>query len=95
MDGLDIVGMIVPPRSSHSTRVDVVGNDVAVIRELPLAESAHAILGGDLSVHQLSHFGVRADLPISAGVLRIVNAADAHLARLSFLRNGFSSAASH
>jgi hypothetical protein len=86
MDGLDIVGMIVPPRSSHSTRVDV---------ELPLAESAHAILGGDLSVHQLSHFGVRADLPISAGVLRIVNAADAHLARLSFLRNGFSSAASH
>jgi len=51
MDGLDVVGMIISPRSSHSTRIDVVGNNVAVIRELPLAESAHAVLGGDLSVH--------------------------------------------
>src|SRR4051794_4619712 len=48
---LDVVGMIIPPRSSHSTGIDVVRNDVAVIRELSLAESAQAILRRDLSVH--------------------------------------------
>lgn len=78
MHGLDVVRMIVPPRSSHSTGIDVVRNDVAVIRELSLAESANAVLGGDLSVHQLTYFGVGTDLPISTRMLRIVDSADAH-----------------
>jgi hypothetical protein len=94
MDGLDIVGMIISPRPSHPTGIDVVGNDVVIVRELSLAERAHTVLGGDLPVHQLSHLGVRADLSISTRVLRIVNATDAHLARSSFLRNRFPSAAS-
>jgi hypothetical protein len=80
MDRLNIVGMIVPPRSSHSTGTDVVGNDVAVVAELLLAESAGAILRCDLSVHQLPHFGIRTDLAISARVLGIVDSADTHLA---------------
>ena len=49
-------------------------------------------MSGDLPVHQLSHFGVRADLSISAGVLRIVNAADADLLSSSLLEDGFPSA---
>lgn len=93
MDGLDIVGMIIPPRSSHSTRVDVVGNDITVIRELFLAKCAHTVLGGDLPVHQLPHLGIRTDFSISARVLRIVNAADSHLARSFFLRDWLPSAA--
>src|SRR4051794_20216901 len=93
MDSLDVVGMIVPPCSSHSTGIDVVRNDVVIVRKRALAEGAHAILGGDLSVHQLAHFPIRTDLPVSARGLRILNAPDAHLARSSFLRNLFSSAA--
>jgi len=80
VDRLDVVGMIVSPRSSHSTGIDVVRNDVAVVGELPVAESAYAVLRGDFSVHQFPHLGVRADLPISAWVLGIVNAPDSHLA---------------
>ena len=70
----------------------MVGHDIGVIVELFSAERANATLRHDLSVHQLAHLGVGADLPISSGVLRIVNAADPHLARSSFLRDGFPSA---
>lgn len=93
MNRLDVVGMIVPPRSSHSTWIDVVRNDIAVIRELPLAEGAHTVLGGDLPVRQFPHFGVGADLSISAWVLGIVNTPNSHLTRSSFLRYGLPSAA--
>jgi hypothetical protein len=61
MDGLDIVRMIVPPRSSHSTGIDVVRNDVVIVRELSLAERTHTVLGGNLPVHQLPHLGIRPD----------------------------------
>jgi hypothetical protein len=85
--------MIVPPRSSHSTGIDVIRNDVVIVRELSFAESAHPVLSRDLSVHQHAHLGIRTDFPISAGVLRIVNAADAHLARSPFPWYCLSSAA--
>lgn len=81
-----------PSTLLHSTGIDVVRNDVAVISELPLAEGAHAVLNGDLSVHQLAHFGVRADLSISARVLRIINTPDTHLSHSPFFWDGFPSA---
>lgn len=93
MNRLNVVGMIVSPRSPHSTRVDVIRNDVAVIRELPLAEGAHTVLGSDLTVHQLPHFGVRTNFSVSAGVLRIINVADAHPVSSLLLGDGFPSAA--
>jgi hypothetical protein len=80
MDRLDVIGMIVPPAPSHAPRAYVVRNDVAIVRELPLAEGARPVLGDDLSVHQLSHFRIGADLPISARMLGIVDATDSHLA---------------
>jgi hypothetical protein len=55
---LNVVGMIVSPRSSHSTGIDVVGNDVAVVGEPFLAEGADAILRSNPSVHQFSHLGI-------------------------------------
>lgn len=93
MDRLDVVGMIVSPSSSHSSGIDVIGNDVAVICELSLAESAYTVLGCNLPVHQLPYLGVGTDLPISARVLGIVYAPDSHLARSSLPRDGFPTAA--
>ena len=68
--------MIIPPSSSHPPGTDVVWNDVAIVRELSLADGANAVLCRDLPVHQLAHFGVGPDLPISARMLGIVDAAD-------------------
>jgi hypothetical protein len=92
---LDVVGMIVSPRPSHTARADVVRYDVTVIREPFLAEGADAILSADFPVHQLSHFGVRAEFSISTRVLRIINAADSYLSHMPSFRNGFPAAASN
>jgi len=63
----------------------MVGNDVAVIGELLFTDPANATLCNDLPVEELAHLRVRAQLPVSAGMLRIVDAPDAHLALASFL----------
>ena len=52
--------MVVSPCSSHTTGIDVVGDDVGVIGEPLLAEGAYAILGGNLPVEEFPHFAVRA-----------------------------------
>jgi len=93
VDSLDVVGMIVPPRSAHASGTDMVGYDVAVICELFMADTALAALGQNLLIHQLPHLGVRADLPISARVLGIVDATDSKLALASFSRDRFPAAA--
>jgi hypothetical protein len=93
MDRLDIVGMVVPQRSSHSSWANVVRDDVGVVGELSFAKGADPILCRNLFVHQLPHLGVRAELSISARVFGIVNTPNSHLARSSFLGNGFPSAA--
>jgi hypothetical protein len=85
--------MIVPPRPSHATGINVVGDDVGVIGELFMADTALAALGHNLLVHQLSHFRVRADLAIAARVIRIVDPADSQLPLASFSRDRFSAAA--
>jgi hypothetical protein len=86
---LNVIGMVVSPCSSHTTGVDIVRHDIAVIAELLLAAGADAILRCNLSVRELPHFSVRTDLPRSARVLRIINAADTQsqllLERLIFL----------
>jgi len=63
----------------------VVGDDIAVIGEVLLADAANAVLGNDLTVEEFAHLPVRSQLALSAGVLRIVNAAEAHLTLASFL----------
>ena len=72
--------------------MDVVGYDVGVVGELFIADSALAVLGDDLPVPQLSHFRVRADLPISARVMRIVDATDSPLPHLALLWDCFPAA---
>ena len=93
VDSLDVVGVIVPPRSSHPSWADVVRYDVAVVGEPFFAEGADAILRHNLSVHQLPHLSIGTDLPISARVLGIVNAADSQLALAPLSRDCLPAAA--
>jgi hypothetical protein len=93
VDSLDIVWMIVSPRSSHAAGMDVVGDNVGIICELYIAESTLAVLGHNLLVHQLSYFRVRANLSITAWVMGIVYPADSQLALASFYRDHFPPAA--
>jgi len=62
----------------------MVGNDVAVIRELLLADAANSVLGNDFPVEQLTHLPVRSQFPVSARMMGIVDAPDTHLALPSF-----------
>lgn len=75
MDCLDVVGMIVPQRSSHSSWADVIRDDVAVLSEPLLAERADAILSDDLPVEELPHLAIGAEFPVTPGMERVVNAA--------------------
>jgi hypothetical protein len=68
---LDIVRVIVPPRSAHSFRTPMVGDHVVIVRELFMADRADAGLFSDLSVEQLSHLGRGPQFPISTGMVRI------------------------
>ena len=70
---LDIVRMIVPPRSPHSFRAFVVRNDVVVVGEFFVADGARASLFSDLAVEQLPHLPRRSKFPISTRVVRISN----------------------
>jgi hypothetical protein len=87
MDSLNVIGMIVSPCPSHAAGINVVGNDIAVVRELLFAESAYSVLGNDLPVEEFPHFAIGAEFPVSTRMLRISNSSDAHLALPLFFRN--------
>ncbi len=93
MHGPNVVRVIVTPGAAHTPGTDVVGNQVTVVGELLLANTANPVLGDDLPVEQLSHFPVRAQFPVSAGVVRGVDAADTHLKLTSFFRDYLPAAA--
>lgn len=57
MCSLDIIGMVVSPRSSHSFRILVVRHDVVVIREVFVADGADPALLDNLSVQQFPNLG--------------------------------------
>jgi len=54
---LDIVRMVVSPRSTHSLWIPMVWNHVVVVSELFVADRADASLFADLSVEQIPHLG--------------------------------------
>lgn len=93
VDSLNVVRMIVPPRSSHAAGMDVVGYDVAIIGEWFVAEGAYAILLGDLPVEELPHFAVGPKFPVSPGMMRVFNAPNSHLALAFFFWDCLSAAA--
>ena len=69
------------------------GHNVAIVGEPLIAESAEAILCNDLPVEELSHFAVRAEFPVSPGMMRIFNAPNSHLALAFFFWDCLSAAA--
>jgi hypothetical protein len=73
--------------------MDMVGHNVAIVGEPLIAESAEAILCNDLPVEELSHFAVRAEFPVSPGMMRVFDAPNAHLALALFSWDLLSSAA--
>jgi hypothetical protein len=91
--GLDIVRMIVSPRSSHTLGVYVIGHDVVVIGECFFADAAHPVLRCDLAIEQLSHLSVGTEFTETSGMMRIFDALHAHLFDAALLRNRFPAAA--
>jgi hypothetical protein len=76
---LDIIWMVVPPRSSHSFRVLVIRDDVVIVREVFAADGAYPALLDNLSVQKLPHFGAGPEFPISSRMMRILNASNPRL----------------
>jgi len=85
--------MVIPPYAAEVSWADVVGDEIAVVGELLLADTANAVLGNDLSVEEFAHLSVGAQFTVSAGVLGIVDAAHAHLALTACLWDCFPAAA--
>ena len=56
MDRLDIFGVVIFARSSHTFGLDVVGHNLVVIREGFAADCTFPALLDDFSVEQLPHF---------------------------------------
>ncbi len=54
---LDVVRMVISPRSAHSFRVFVVRDDVVVIRKVFVADGAYSALLDNLSVQKFPHLG--------------------------------------
>jgi hypothetical protein len=51
----------------------MVRNDVTVICERGAADAAITSLGDDLPIEQFPHFRIRAEFPVSSGVLSILD----------------------
>jgi hypothetical protein len=76
---LDIVWVIIPPRSSHPFRLSVVWHDVIVIRELFVTDRAFPVLLDNLPIQQFPHFSEGPEFPISPRMMRILNASNPRL----------------
>ena len=55
MGRLDVVGMIVSPRSTHTLRILVIRDNVVVVGEFFVADGANAALLPDFAVQELPH----------------------------------------
>jgi hypothetical protein len=66
---------------------------IGVIGEFLLADRAFAMLERDLPVHQLPHFAIRAQLPVAAWMVRVLDTADTDLPHGSLLRYRFPATA--
>lgn len=68
----------------------MIGDNVAVICELTLAEKTSPVLSNDFLIKQLPHFGVRPQFPVSPWVMWILDSANAQLSNRSLFWNSLS-----
>src|SRR5581483_3776983 len=66
--------MVISPSSSHSLGIPMVRDDVAIVRELFVADGTFLVLFDNLPVQQLPHLRRRPKFPVSSRVTRIFNA---------------------
>jgi len=71
MGCLNVVWMVISPRSAHPFWIPMVGHDVVIVGELFVADGAFLVLIDDLPVQQFPHLRRRPELPISSRVMRI------------------------
>lgn len=57
MNRLDVLGVVVSPRTSHAFGLDVVGHNFVVIGKRLAADCAFPVLLDDLSVEQFPQLG--------------------------------------
>ncbi len=76
MNGLEIVRVIVSPRSAHPFGGDVVRHNVAIFSEFLVTDSTLPVLLSNFAVQQLAHFCWRAEFAKPSGVVRIFDALD-------------------
>src|SRR5579864_1073033 len=79
MGCLDIIWVVIPPRSSHPFRIPVVWNHIVIVGELFVTDRAFPVLLDDLPVQQFSHFTRGPEFPISPRMMRILNASNPRL----------------
>jgi hypothetical protein len=53
---LDIAGMVISPGSSHSFGILVIRDDIAIVRELVMADCTNSVLFGNFSLQKFPHF---------------------------------------
>jgi hypothetical protein len=93
VNSLDIIRVIVSPGPAHPPWTNVVWHDITIVREFGAADAAFTALGNDLSIEQLAHLAVRAELAVTSRMKWIVYSADAELSNCLRFRNFFPSAA--
>src|ERR1700720_1343798 len=76
---LNVVWVVIPPRSAHSFRIPVVGNHIVIVCELFVADGTLVILLDNLAVQELSHLSGGSEFPISSRMMRIINASNPRL----------------
>jgi hypothetical protein len=94
MGCLDIVGMVVPPCSSHPFGIPVVRHDVVVVGEFFVADGTLPRLLDDFAIKQFPHLCWRPEFPISSWVMGILDPLDAQPHSM-FFPNLLPAAAEH
>jgi hypothetical protein len=64
---LNVLRMVVSARSSHASRIDVVGHDVVIVGERHLADGTLPVLFNIFSIKELPHLCFGAEFAVSPG----------------------------
>jgi|ERR1035441_9308928 hypothetical protein len=73
MSRLNIVGMVICPRSSHPFGIFVVWHDVVTVGEFLVANGTLPTLLNNFEIQQFPHFRWRPEFAISSWVMRILD----------------------
>ena len=78
MRRLNVVWVVIAPGRSHTLGLDVVGNNVLAVGKRQVTDSAVSLLREDFLGEQFLQFCRGAKFPIASGMIRVVDALDAH-----------------